>query len=267
MKRSSRFALSVYGPAVLALLMLAACGSQPTNTGSTVTVTHPTPTPTPTNAPTPTPIPAPTTIPGTPLGGNLIVNGNAEQGQCAADSSTVISPITGWTPTGNITPIQYAASNGDLNATTPGPGDAGKCYFWGGPSNPASSMTQKISVASFATQIDSKTVMYDLSAWLGGYADQNDNAVLSIQFLDTTGKVLGTAQVGPVMAADRNDTSELLPRATSGAVPASTRAIQVTLTMTRTDGSDNDGLADDLSLLLVQQGGSASGTPTATPTP
>ena len=181
----------------------------------------------------------------------------------------MITPIPGWTPTGEITPIQYTASGGDLSATTPEPSDAGKCYFWGGPDstvdNTTTSMTQTINVSTNATVIDSKAVIYDLSAWLGGYSDQDDNAVLSLQFLGATGSVLGSAKVGPVMAADRtNDTTELLQRSASGPVPAGTRAVKVTLTMTKTAGSDNDGLADDLSLLLLQQGGATVPTPTPT---
>ncbi|HLV97981.1 MAG TPA: hypothetical protein VKT82_04820 [Ktedonobacterales bacterium] len=248
--------------ALLSLLVLAACGSSPSNPGvttvSTPTSIPPTATPTPTSPPQP--VATPTTPPGTLLGGNIIVNGNAEQGKCAPDTSTVISPITGWTPTNNITPIQYAVganSNGDLSPTTPGPGDAGNCYFWGGPEgstdNTTTSMRQMDNVSSVAAMIDSKAVTYDLSAWLGGYSDQDDNATLSIQFLGQTGNALGTATIGPVMAADRNNTSELLLRSTTGQVPVGTRSIKVTLTMTKTAGSDNDGLADDLSLLLVQQ--------------
>jgi hypothetical protein len=214
--------------ALLGLLALAACGS-----------------------------PSTTTPTSTLLGGNIIVNGNAEQGMCAADTGTVITPIPGWTPTGEITPIQYAASakDGDLSAMTPGPRDAGTCYLWGGPSqtvdNTLTSMTQTASVSTDAALIDTQAVSYALSAWLGGFGSQDDNAVLSIQFLSATGSALGMAMIGPVLAADRSGTSELLSRRTSGKVPVGTRSIKVTLTMTKVSGSDNDGLADDLSLLLA----------------
>lgn len=268
MHHSRRLHHALCGIALLGLLALAACGSQASGGGSTPTATRtpPTNTPAPTN--TPLPPPTPTSPPGTLLGGNIIVNGNAEQGMCAADTSTVITPIVGWTPTGNITPIQYAASNGDLSAMTPGPSDAGNCYFWGGPAkgtdNTMTSITQTDNVASVAALIDIQTVSYDLSAWLGGYSTQDDNAVLSIQFLDMSGNAVGTAKIGPVLSADRNGTSELLSRSTTGKVPVGTRSIKVTLTMTKTEGNDNDGLADDLSLLLVQQRG--GGLPTTTPT-
>ena len=77
MKFSRHVRYSFYGLALLSLLLLTACGGQ---AASTVTPTPtPPPTPTPTSAPLPTP--TPTAISGTPLGGNLIINGNAEQGQ------------------------------------------------------------------------------------------------------------------------------------------------------------------------------------------
>jgi hypothetical protein len=42
----------------------------------------------------------------------------------------------------------------------------------------------------------------------------------------------------------------MLFRSRAGRVPAGTRSIRVKLVMTRTAGSDNDGLADNLSLVL-----------------
>lgn len=271
MNLSRRLYHTLAAVALLSLLALAACGSQASN-GETNPASPPSPTPIPpTNTPVPTSTPRsfvpPTPPAGALLGGNIIVNGNAEQGMCALNASTVITPIVGWTPTGNITPIRYDADGGDLSATTPGPSDAGNCYFWGGSTGAMSSMTQTDDVSAVAALIDSNIVSYDLSGWLGGYAEQNDNAVLSIQFLGMTGNVLGTATIGPVLAVDRNRTSELLFRSTTGKVPVGTRSIMVTLTMTRTDGSDNDGCADDLSLYLVQPGGSGSSTPATTPTP
>src|SRR4029077_1815543 len=54
---------------------------------------------------------------------------------------------------------------------------------------------------------------------------------------------------------DRNNVSELSLLSQNGSVPAGTRVIHVSLTMIRTDGSDNDGLADNLFLVLSSPGG------------
>jgi uncharacterized protein (TIGR03437 family) len=61
-----------------------------------------------------------------------------------------------------------------------------------------------------------------------------------------------------VLAADRGGNSGLLQRTANGAVPAGARIAHVQLAMTRTDGSDNDGIADSLSLILT----SSAGVPT-----
>ncbi len=200
-------------------------------------------------------------LPGTAdslFGSNLIVNGNAEAQ--AVPSTVTISDTTvsvpGWCTESLFTIEPYGDPNGDLSPTSPGPADAGNYYFYGGPSNGLSSAYQDIDVSSAASLIDSAAVQYSLSAWLGGYSSQNDNATLQVQFQDWDGNVLGSAvTLGPFLAADRNNVSELLMTNQNGAVPVGTRDIHVFLAMTRTDGSDNDGMADSLSLVLSGPGG------------
>lgn len=114
--------------------------------------------------------------------------------------------------------------------------------------NTTTSATQTIDVSAASVLLASGQVKFVLSGWLGGYSDQNDNAVLSVQFVGATGQALGKASIGPVLSDARNGTSGLIQRSTSGIVPAGTTKIEVMLTMTKTDGSDNDGSADDLSL-------------------
>jgi uncharacterized protein (TIGR03437 family) len=105
-------------------------------------------------------------------------------------------------------------------------------------------------VSSAASLIDAGTATYALSAWLGGFSGQGDNAVLTVQFQNWAGTVLGSTTLGPVSAADRNNLSAVLQQTHNGAIPSGTRVIRVTMTMTRTDGSYNDGIADSLSLIL-----------------
>lgn len=195
------------------------------------------------------------------LGANLIVNGNAEA-PAVADVTRINGDavdVPGWSRTGRFTIDSYTESNADLDNSSPGPPDRGSFYFYGGSSNPLSSAFQDIDVSSASTLIDSGTVQYALSAWIGGYSSQEDNAALTVQFRSWSGTVLGSVTLGPINATDRNNVSSLLQRSQSGGVPSGTRVIRVSLTITRVDGSDNDGMADSLSLVLSSRG--ASGTP------
>jgi hypothetical protein len=235
--------------AMLLSLALVACSS-PISTAN-----NPTPKPTNTLAPTATstPVPAkptPTLPPGSSP--NLIVNPGAENGTADPDGSAPVTSIPGWTIAGGeFDVIAYQADSGNYPATSdPGPADRGKNFFCGGPNDDVSNATQTIDVSKDALKIATGSVGFVLSGWLGGYADQDDNAMLSIQFEDAAGTVLGKAQIGPVMAADRSDVTSFVLRTTNGKVPKGTVKIVVTLTMTRVSGSANDGYADDLSLTL-----------------
>lgn len=180
-------------------------------------------------------------------GANLIVNGDGESGVGSTDGSAVAVP--GWTVTGSATAIQYGASGGYPVSTDPGPTSRGLNFFGGGYDNP-SVLTQTISLATYSTAIDSGKVAFALQAYLGGYAGQDDNATLAVSFLSTAGTSLGTASVGPVLAADRSGATGMLLRNTTGKVPAGARSAVVTLTFARAEGSANDGYADSLSLAL-----------------
>ena len=182
------------------------------------------------------------------FGTNLIVNGDAEAG-LGSDSGDDIETVPGWTTSNNFTVAAYGTDSG-VPADCPGPDDRGLNYFAGGPDNAASSAMQTIDVSAGATLIDSGQVNYDLSGWLGGWQDQDDNATLTITFADAAGTVLGTASIGPVLAAARDDQTAFLYQDTGGLVPVGCRQITVLLAMTRVSGDYNDGYADDLSLLL-----------------
>ena len=176
--------------------------------------------------------------------GNLIVNGNAESGTGSSDSSTTAPvPIPGWTTTPNITEHTYdPAGSGafpDVNASAAIGG--GNQFFAGGPGNGAGNTvetaTQEINVSTAAAEIDAGTVTATLSADLGGFSTQGDNAAVTAAFLSAAGAQLGTLSAGPVTAADRNNTTQLLRRSASGTVPPGTRTVRVVLTATKTDGS------------------------------
>ena len=180
-------------------------------------------------------------------GHNLIVNPGAETGKGA--NADVKVPTPGWKQTKNFTEVLYTWSSGDVGPHSKGPKLRGKNYFYGGPDSAKATGTQVIKIT--AKGVGSGKVQYALSGWLGGFSSQGDNATLVVTFENSAGKAIATTQIGPVTAAQRKDVSEMLLRKTSGDVPASTRNVQVQLVMKRTDGSDNDGIADNLSLVFT----------------
>jgi hypothetical protein len=188
---------------------------------------------------------APVVGPCHACGRNLIANPGAEAGKGTSTDSIVKVPD--WKQTGAFTAATYAW-DADLSTTTPGPTKRGKNYFYGGPSAMLSTGTQVITVGTGG--ISSGRVSYVLSAWLGGYSDQPDNAQLIVTFENSAGTALKTRTIGPVTVAQRHDVSGLFFRQHTGKVPAETRKIKVELEMMLREGGDNDGLADNLSLVF-----------------
>ncbi|HTX00059.1 MAG TPA: hypothetical protein VMD59_14840 [Acidimicrobiales bacterium] len=178
-------------------------------------------------------------------GHNLIANPGAEAGR-GTDSDSVVK-VPDWKATGAFTAAQYAWGGGDLSATTKGPKDRGKNYFYGGPSALESTGTQIVDLAAAPRP----GTTYVLAGWLGGYADQGDHCQLSATFETATGKNLGVAKIGPVTASQRHDTSELLYRGVGGKVPTGTHRVVLTMLMVLETGGDNDGMADNLSLVFT----------------
>ena len=73
--------------------------------------------------------------------------------------------------------------------------------FFGGGFSSSSSISQLIDVSSLASNIDSGSYPYTLSGYLGGFASQSDQAALRVEFQNSSGVVLGTGSIGPVLPA------------------------------------------------------------------
>jgi len=236
---------------LLLLLALAACSGLPIGGGDatpTAVAQRPTATPQPT-LPT-----LPTVDPGQLLNRNLIVNGDAEAAAGSPDDTALVA-IPDWTRQGNCNVMQYQSDSNDYQGTTSaGPANRGKNFFYGGAETTTDNTTtrarQTIDTSAGAALLVTNQVKFTLSGWLGGFAGQNDSAKLTVQFLSVTGQALASASIGPVLDADRKGETCLVERTTDGTVPAGTVKITVTLTMTKTDGSDNDGSADNLALIF-----------------
>ena len=149
--------------------------------------------------------------------------------------------------------LHYDAPDGFPTSTDPGPDDRGENFFAGGGVGYDTEISQTIDVESLALEIDGG-VSYTLSAWLGGYYNQDDRARLVAQFLESDGTELGQAILGAVDAADRDNQTSLLYVEAAGTVPQGTRQVKVTLEAIWSGGS-NDGYADncDFALPLLLQ--------------
>ena len=180
---------------------------------------------------------------------NLIVNGDAEQGQASPNGYDVVADIPGWARKGGFTVVSYGAA--DFPGVQAGSAfGGGESFFAGGPGNAGSSVSQQISIASKRSLIDSGKGKATLSGYLGGYGGQDDSLAATAIFLDQSGKRLGGIKIGPVSAAARKLQTGMLKKTTTGLVPKKTRAIRIVLGADRTAGNYNDGYADNLSLLI-----------------
>jgi hypothetical protein len=170
-------------------------------------------------------------VPQSLVGVNLIANPGADASPGLNNGVTTTNASTdlpGWVRSAYVSADSYQDGSGDLFQYTAGPSDAGGNYFYGGltvsdDSNPIGTAFQDIDVSSAGSLIDAGNVSYALSGWLGGFSSQNDHTTLTVQFQNWAGTALGTATLGPILAADRMNQSSLIKLSTSGNVPKGTR--------------------------------------------
>jgi len=166
-------------------------------------------------------------------GSNLVVNGDAEAG------------VTGWSGYAGYDMVQAVnyGSNWVL-PTQPGPADRGAGMFAGFGQYAVAYQTLDFGSAT------AQPMSYSLSGWLGGWAEQADNALFYVQFLDALDQQVGDATIGPVTPQDREGQTGLQYRAAEGYLPVGTRKLSFWLSMERLVSADNDGYADNLSFVL-----------------
>lgn len=166
-------------------------------------------------------------------GQNLVVNGDAEAG------------MNGWSGYADYSTVQSVnyGSNWVL-PTQPGPADRGARMFAG-----LGQYAVGVQSLDFSTPM-TQNISYSLSGWLGGWADQGDNALFYVQFLDAYNNEIASSAIGPVTPADRENQTGLTYRESDGFVPAGTSRLSFWLSMERLVSNDNDGYADNLSFVL-----------------
>ena len=114
-------------------------------------------------------------------------------------------------------------------------------------------MWQTITLTNYASPqlIDSSSVSFNLSAWLGGIINQDDSAAVALTFSDFNSHALGnTTSIGPVLAIDRGSITSLIFQQANGVVPIGARIMIVLVTANRFAGTNNEGAADNIALLL-----------------
>ncbi|CAF5029557.1 unnamed protein product [Rotaria sp. Silwood1] len=182
----------------------------------------------------------------------MLNNGDAETGPCETDSNVMNPP--GWTCNGEITQLAY--NNTFIYSrvnTIPGTAPGG-CLFYGQISG-YTSMWQTIDLTNYAdpSLIDTGTVEFNLSAWLGGFINQNDRAGVSVTFLNQANQTTGSVtNIGPVTDTDRGSVTSFLFRQATGFVPVGARSATVLVYIIRAAGNVNDGYVDNVNIFMYQ---------------
>ncbi|MFD9907747.1 phosphoesterase [Streptomyces sp. NPDC059063] len=189
---------------------------------------------------------------------NLVVNGDAESG--AGGSADPVTTVRGWKVLqGAPALIAYSLGGGYPTPADPGPARRGSRFFSGG-NSPRTALVQDVDLPKGGPTgrraVDAGRVRYTLTAWLGGFAGQEDGARLSVEFRDAKGTPVALSVLGPVGAAERESRTGLLERTAEALVPPTARSARLLLVFTRSGGgTSNDGYADALSLTLSATGG------------
>jgi hypothetical protein len=191
------------------------------------------------------------------LGTNLVLNGDAEVGAGSTDGSVVAVPD--WSAEGGtlFTAVQYAAVPGNFPALSdPGPADRGVNFFAGGPGASVAVGDQNLDLTSLSAQINAGQINFAISAWLGGFQDQNDYAAFGVEFFDGP-TLLGSDSLEGPDSGPRGSQTGLLFESDSGTIPVGTTSVDFVLQMFREQGTYNDGYADDLSFVLTSAASTA----------
>jgi len=200
-------------------------------------------------------------------GPNLLVNPGAEAGDPSLSGYSSVS-VPGWTVVGTPTVVRYGTTGkwpSPLSVAAPafptilqfprpgdGPPDGGGQFFGGG-NVATATLSQTVDLNGAAAQIDTGTVPYTLSGWLGGFLEDPSEASVTVNFRSAGQSPLGTGTIGPVGVLQRRFKTALLQRETSGTVPAGARSAVVVVTFKDCNPSPshyNNAYADNLSFTV-----------------
>src|SRR5271168_738990 len=114
---------------------------------------------------------------------NLLINGDAELQLCTNDWDAQTS-VPGWRVLRGAASVLCYSAFGLAGETPVLPTNlpAGRALF--GAPGADTEMEQVVDVAAAAATIDSRTVGFHLSGWLGGWRDRPERATLTAVFVD-----------------------------------------------------------------------------------
>jgi hypothetical protein len=108
-------------------------------------------------------------------------------------------------------------------------------------------MFQTVNLNAYSNDIDNANVLFNLSAWSGGWAGQNDSASVSIYFRNSASQIIGNRiTIGPVLDIDRGGITATIFRQETDLVPVNSRWVTVSVNMKRYNGYYNDGSVDNI---------------------
>ena len=184
--------------------------------------------------------------------GNIVPNGDAEAGPGATSDSTT-QPPPSWESVPNFTAVVYGTGAFPTAADSTAI-NGGRNFFAGGPDNGFGDISggqQRIDISQAAPEIDAGNVQAVLSADLGGFETQDDQASVSAIFTDPTGQSFGgLATLEPVTPADRGGRTGFVRRQACTTINPGAREVFVSVITQRAAGFYNDGYADNVDIRL-----------------
>ncbi len=134
-------------------------------------------------------------------------------------------------------------------------GTSGQRMFFGGTTATAYMFQTQYFDSSLFDKIYGGIVYADLSAYLGGWQNQNDRADVEISWFNASGQELSNGQTlrGPGASERGNRTSLLYGKLTNIKVPADARSVEIRIGFHRSAGDDNDGYADEITLAFKEK--------------
>jgi hypothetical protein len=177
-------------------------------------------------------------------GKNLVLNPGAESGK-GLTAAGANGSVPHWTNVaGQFSAAAYTGFGvGWFNATSTGPKDKGKNYFFGGTTTTATSAKATIGSQTIKLPAGAAGHKATLGGWLGNYG--SNTASVRAAFTDAAGKTLTGIRIGP----DSTLGEGMGFRSRTGTIPAG--AVSVTVTITFTDHANyNLAGADDVSVVL-----------------
>lgn len=185
------------------------------------------------------------------IGMNLIKNPGFEDGPGITSTNDPIVTIPQWIRQLGTPQVAQYRQGGFKMTSQNMPPDGGNNYFAGGKNRTGNTLVQSQLLDSDHRTAINQGAKFSFSAYIGGYSNHADPLNLYVEWMDPTNRVLGKTSVPGVTPKDRNNTTKMLPRSTSGTVPAGTVKFKVTVETALRSGTWQDSYADNIVLTIT----------------